>query len=191
MRIVVGLGNPGPEYACSRHNVGFMLVECLLQRWRIALDPVQRGLRHGQGVVNGVPTMLVQPRQYMNRSGEALMGLKLPFTAEDLIVAHDDIDLPFGQLRVRRDGGSGGHRGIESLLGQCGDDFDRVRIGVGRPPDGVAAADYVLMEFGTFEREQLEGMIERAGDAVECLLAEGIQEAMNRFNARSVGERIA
>ncbi len=187
MRIVVGLGNPGTEYVSTRHNVGFMTVERLAGRWHIGLKAERRGVRIGEGRVAGVPTTLVQPLRYMNRSGEALGAIGLQFGAEDLIVVYDDIDLPVGRLRVRPEGGSGGHRGIESLVRQCGRHFNRVRIGVGRPPEGMDAAEYVLMPLTAPEQRVIDSVVERASDAVECLLVEGMEQAMNRFNVRAAG----
>ena len=129
--------------------------------------------------------MLVQPQQYMNVSGESLKHLKGHWRAEDLVVIHDDIDLAAGQLRVRPGGGFGGHRGLESIGAVCGRDFDRVRIGVGRPPEGVDAADYVLERLDDAELKELRDTVERGCLAVECLLVDGISEAMNRFNPRA------
>lgn len=182
MRLVVGLGNPGPEYERTRHNAGFMVIERLAARWRIALYEEIRGVRIGAGSVAGVPVRLAEPRQFMNRSGDALVPLAVP--ADEMVVVHDDIDLAAGQLRVRRAGGTGGHRGLESLVGCFGPDFVRVRIGVGRPPAGMVAADYVLAPMTPPELIELNSTVERGSDAVECVLADGIAPAMNRFNIR-------
>lgn len=183
-RIVVGLGNPGAEYARARHNVGFMTLERLAERWQIRLGPERSGLRTGCGVVAGKAVLLVEPRLYMNLSGEALRRIEAPWRIEDVLVVHDDIDLPFGRIRVRHDGGSGGHRGLISLVDPWGPEFDRVRVGVGRPPQGMDPADHVLQRLTEAEFTELRGVIERASNAVECLLAEGLSAAMNRFNAR-------
>jgi len=120
----------------------------------------------------------------MNCSGEALTHLQWPWRPGDLIVVHDDIDLPLGRLRVRHDGGCGGHLGLESLGRVCGRDFDRVRLGVGRPPQGVDPAEYVLADFAQDELRTLAESVDRASLAVECLLTAGLAEAMNRFNMR-------
>jgi peptidyl-tRNA hydrolase, PTH1 family len=185
MRIVVGLGNPGRQYARTRHNAGFMVVERLAARWGIPLNRESAGLLVvGRGTVENVPTMLVQPQQYMNLSGEALTHLRAPWRAADLIVAHDDIDLAMGRLRVRHDGGFGGHLGLASLGCVCGSDFDRVRVGIGRPPQGVDAAEFVLAELDEVEFRMLSESADRASLAVECLLTGGLVEAMNRFNRR-------
>ena len=179
---MLGLGNPGPRYARSRHNVGFTVVENLAARWYIVLESDRSGVRSGEGVIAGVQARLAQPQLYMNRSGEALAELDGPWTVDDLIVVHDDIDLPAGRLRVRQNGGSGGHRGLASVADRWGNSFHRVRIGVGRPPAGVDPADYVLLPLTALERHVLRTAVERASDAVECLIAAGIEEAMNRFN---------
>jgi PTH1 family peptidyl-tRNA hydrolase len=187
MRIVVGLGNPGFGYRRTRHNVGFMAVERLSARWSIDLRREGGGIRVGHGTVRDVATILVEPQLFMNRSGEALVGLRELGHVRDLIVLHDDLDLPAGQLRVRHGGGSGGHRGVSSLIERFGSDFDRIRIGIGRPPDGLSPVDYVLAELTPEELSQWEPVVELAADAVECLLAEGLVPAMNRFNGRCLG----
>ena len=163
-----------------------MVVEQLATRWGVELCPSDGGIRVGRGTVRDVATTLVEPQLYMNCSGEALVGLKDLADVRDLIVLHDDIDLPAGQLRVRHGGGSGGHRGVSSLIERFGSDFDRIRIGLGRPPEGFSVADYVLTELTPEELSQWEPVAERATDAVECLLAEGLATAMNRFNGRRV-----
>ncbi len=185
MRIVVGLGNPGREFAASRHNVGFMVVERLAARWHVALGRERRGLRTGTGTLAGRPVTLVQPRRYMNMSGEALTQLEGSWNVADIIVVHDDMDLAAGQLRVRRDGGDGGHRGVASLIKQFGRDFDRVRVGIGRPVPGMDPEQYVLMALTPAELSEFDPLIDRAADAVECLVTEGIDRAMNRFNIRA------
>jgi peptidyl-tRNA hydrolase, PTH1 family len=185
MRIVVGLGNPGRRYARTRHNAGFLVVERLAVRWGIPLNREAAGLLVvGRGSVEGVPAMLVQPQQYMNVSGEALTHLPVPWSAGDLIVAHDDIDLALGRLRVRHDGGFGGHLGLVSLGSVCGSNFDRVRVGIGRPPCGTDPAEYLLAELDEVELRTLGEAADRASLAVECLLTCGLVEAMNRFNRR-------
>jgi PTH1 family peptidyl-tRNA hydrolase len=183
-RIIVGLGNPGTRYEHTRHNVGFMVIERLAERWHVKLAAERNGLRVGFGVVRTVPVRLVEPLRFMNLTGPVLMCLDPPWTVEDLIVVYDDIDLPIGQLRVRHDGGTGGHRGLSSVVDTFNPNFDRVRIGIGRPPAGVDPADYVLEPIPLKELAELDGVLERASDAVECLAADGLQTAMNRFNVR-------
>lgn len=183
-RIVVGLGNPKPAHARTRHNVGFMVVERLAQRWEIPLASADQGLLVGRGPVAGIPVRLVQPREYMNLSGPTVQRLTGTWEVADLIVVYDDIDLPTGRLRVRHNGGSGGHRGIASIAGSLGSGFDRVRVGVGRPPSTQDPADYVLAPLTPNDLQVMGNVVERASDAIECLLTDGLQQAMNRFNVR-------
>ena len=184
MRIVVGLGNPGSAYASTRHNVGCAVVEELEQRWRIRLHHADRSARIGAGVVDGEPVMLVEPQLYMKRSGPALSAVQPPFTAQALIVVHDDLDLECGRLRVKRGGGTGGHRGLESIVECFGSEFTRVRLGIGRPPQGEEVATYVLSPFGPEEHPIIAAAVQRAADAVSCIVRQGEEAAMNRFNAR-------
>lgn len=184
MRIVVGLGNPGSRYERTRHNVGFMVVENLAKRWNVEVAPPERGLRLARGEFADRPVMLVEPYRYMNLSGAALAELDVSWSLEDLIVVHDDLDIPADQLRVRRGGGPAGHRGLVSLIEAYGAGFERVRVGVGRPPIGLDPAQYVLAEMNGEELDRLRESAVRAADAIECLLSEGIERAMNRFNTR-------
>lgn len=185
MRIVVGLGNPGAAYAGSRHNVGFMVVEELAQRWRWSLGVRHHGVRMVQGMIGTEAVVLAQPQLYMNRSGAALSGIPQLTTATDLIVVHDDIDLDVGRVCVKCGGGTAGHRGLESIVAQYGDQFTRVRVGVGRPPRGVDAADYVLCTLPREEQAVIADAVHRAAEAVECILHDGEAVAMNRFNVRA------
>jgi peptidyl-tRNA hydrolase, PTH1 family len=182
MWAVVGLGNPGAEYARSRHNVGFMVVKMLAERWRV---PLKDGatLRYGHGSVSGRSTLLVQPQTFMNRSGEVILALGL--SPDDImVIVYDDLDLPVGQLRIRPRGGSGGHRGVASIVERCGGEFVRVRVGIGRPPADIDPAEHVLAPLSEPEWSTLRDSAARASDAVECILAEGPAAAMNRFNVR-------
>lgn len=183
MRVVVGLGNPGPRYATTRHNLGFMIVDRLASRWGIPLHLELPELRMGTGRIAGQAVTLIQPQCYMNMSGQAL-GSVPELRTEDLVVAHDDLDLPVGHLRLRRNGGAGGHRGIASVATSFGPDFHRVKVGIGRPPQGVGVTEYVLQQMTDDELREFEGPIERASDAIECMVTEGLERAMNRFNAR-------
>jgi len=187
MRVVVGLGNPGRAYAATRHNVGFMVVEGLARRWCLSLDPTRDGMRTAHGTVHGVEVMLVEPQLYMNRSGDPLARIAPPLTAAQLIVVHDDVDLECARVKVKRDGGTGGHRGLESLVAYFGDQFTRVRVGIGRPPQGTEMVDHVLSAFDDDERDRIASAIERAADAVEHVLRFGEAAAMNQFNTRSTG----
>jgi len=187
MRVVVGLGNPGERYAQTRHNIGFVVVDRLAGRWGIRFKP-RPGLLVGKGRLGSEPLLLVKPLQYMNKSGDALAQLGVAWDPDELVIIHDDIDLAVGQLRVRHNGGSGGHRGVESFVARWGAGFDRVRVGVGRPTAGVDPADYVLSAPAASQRCLLGESVERACDAVECLLTDGLARAMSEFNGRAVGE---
>ncbi len=182
MRVVVGLGNPGPEYFWTRHNVGFMVVNSLSDRWGVAMRNVGISRIGERTDDDGESTILVTPQTYMNRSGVAVEALLEHVTDENLIVIYDDVDLNPGTLRIRRNGGAGGHRGVASVIDSCGAEFTRVRVGVGRPPEGLDTADYVLAEIEERDRADWLNDIARAADSVECVLDEGVQAAMNRFN---------
>ncbi|HEX7406058.1 MAG TPA: aminoacyl-tRNA hydrolase [Candidatus Binatia bacterium] len=184
MHLVVGLGNPGQEYAGSRHNVGFAVVEELAWRWGLSLGPARHEMRIVLGVVAGKHVALIEPQMYMNMSGPALVGAGQEVDVTQLVAVHDDLDLELGGIRVKRGGGTAGHRGLRSIVECYGEDFVRVRIGVGRPP-GKDAITYVLSKFNDEERETIAAAITRAADAVECIVAEGEERAMNTFNVRT------
>jgi peptidyl-tRNA hydrolase, PTH1 family len=188
--LVVGLGNPGPEYAGTRHNVGFMVVELLSQRHRIPIKVSQSGARVGEGMIAGEPVALVKPLTFMNLSGRAVAPLmnRHSLPPGDLIVVYDDADLPVGRIRLRVRGSAGGHGGLKSIIASLGSsDFPRVRIGIGRSAGGDLI-DHVLSRFAAGEREMVERAVERAADAVEHVLTQGIEPAMNRFNAAEAKE---
>src|SRR5512139_3306623 len=155
MWAVVGLGNPGSEYAGSRHNVGFAVVEELARRWRLSLGRPKRAIRLAEGVVAGEHVALIEPQMYMNVSGPALIRSGQAIEIERLIVVHDDLDLEFGEIRVKRGGGTAGHHGLESIVECYGPEFIRVRLGIGRPRPGSAGVDYVLSKFEEQEHERL------------------------------------
>ena len=186
IQLIVGLGNPGPEYTYTRHNAGAWYVAALANRYNGSLreDPKYFGLT-GRIQINGHDVRLLIPTTFMNLSGvavrEAVKFYKA--AANDIIVIHDDLDLPAGRLRIRERGGSGGHRGIGSILAELGtDEFVRVRFGVGRPPEGWDSADYVLGKFAKDEQEPVREAVMKAADAVEAIMKEGAAPAMNRFN---------
>jgi PTH1 family peptidyl-tRNA hydrolase len=185
MRIVVGLGNPGSAYAGTRHNVGFAVIEELASRWQLPLGPVRRGARVAHGIVAGADTVLIEPQLHMNRSGDVLARLEPSVAAAQLIVVHDDLDLDPGCVRVKCGGGTAGHRGLDSIVAHCGAEFTRVRVGIGRPPAGAEAVDYVLSPFDTSQHDVVSAALQCAADAVECVLREGEERAMNCFNVRA------
>jgi peptidyl-tRNA hydrolase, PTH1 family len=183
--LVVGLGNPGREYRENRHNVGFMALDRLAKSMDINLGRMQSKALIGIGILGGSRLVLAKPQTYMNLSGQAVSGLLHFYKApvENLIVLHDDIDLPFGTLRIRPGGGSAGQRGVASIIQQLGDpNFARVRIGIGRPPGQKAAADYVLQDFHADEQDVLESILETALKAVRTFATEGLTKAMNLYN---------
>jgi peptidyl-tRNA hydrolase, PTH1 family len=190
MRFLVGLGNPGSAYADTRHNVGFMVVEELARRWRVRLEP-RCNVRLGQTVIAGEETMLIEPRLYMNRSGTALADVMPAVCESDLIVIHDDLDLELGCVRVKRGGGNAGHHGLDSIAEYGGNEFTRVRIGIGRPARGEDVVDYVLSPFTDDQHAAAVAAIQRAADAVESVLREGEQKTMNCFNVRTKSGAVA
>lgn len=188
MHLVLGLGNPGPKYAGTRHNVGFLVVDRLADRWRAPLDTEKFQSVLGKGRFDGATVVLAKPQTYMNRSGQAAATLrgfyKIP--DEQIVVIHDDVDLPFGTVRVKRDGGHGGHNGLRDLKQRLGSgDFRRVRVGVSRPPPRWDTADYVLSSWSAEQQEHLDEVVDGAAEAVEAVLRDGVQSAMNEFNQRS------
>jgi len=189
--LVVGLGNPGTKYRDTRHNAGFRVIDHLGEQHSIAVDtPLYLALT-GRGVVLDHPVVLAKPTTYMNRSGLSVAAAArgLGVEPERMIVVHDDIDLEEGQLRVRFDGGSGGHRGVESIIWALGTrGFYRVRVGVGRPPQGWDAAEYVLEPLRERLLDDLDALCRRAAQATESILLHGIEEAMRRFNGKGSKE---
>ncbi|MHB1005797.1 MAG: aminoacyl-tRNA hydrolase [Chloroflexota bacterium] len=184
MRLIVGLGNPGRRYADSRHNVGFRCVDELARRLSINLTRQSYSAYVGGGFLGSEKVLLAKPQTYMNASGESVWPLLRYYglSPADLVVVFDDMDLPFGRLRVRERGSAGGHRGMLSIIGSLGtEEFPRVRVGIGRPPG--EAKDYVLGRFSPAEAKELAEVVERAADAVETLVREGIAATMNTYNA--------
>ena len=186
MRLIVGLGNPGPAYAETRHNVGFWVVAA------VAAEAGMRFRRHGEvlraeGRLAGQAVTLAKPQSYMNRSGPVVAALvgDLGIDLSEVIVIHDDLDLDPGRIRIKARGGHGGHQGVLSIIDALKSDrFARVKIGIGRPPDGVEPADYVLAPVSARERAVLEEAVQQAVRAVECWVGEGLMAAMNQFNVK-------
>jgi peptidyl-tRNA hydrolase, PTH1 family len=188
-QLVVGLGNPGPRYAGTRHNAGFLIVDLLAERVGASFKLRKSAGGPGADVVEarlGVQSVvLAKPRSFMNESGGPVAAVARFYKValEDIIVVQDELDLPFGALRLKRGGSEGGHNGVRSVVAALGSpEFVRVRFGVGRPPGHQDAADHVLRDFSTAERKQLPLLIDRAADAVEIVLSEGLEVAQNRFN---------
>lgn len=187
MKMIVGLGNPGNEYADTRHNVGWMLLDALaghlgITEWRSR----EKGMV-AEGRIGSEKVLLVKPLTYMNNSGECVGPLMrwYKLAPEDVMVAHDDMDIPIGTIRIRKKGSAGGHNGIKSLLQHIGaEDFGRIRIGIGRPPAGWTVINHVLAKFTAEERAEIGHAIDYLIPAVECMVLEGADMAMNKFNPK-------
>ncbi len=183
--LIVGLGNPGREYRETRHNVGFMLVDELARANNLAISRMQARALVAQGEIGGQKVILAKPQTFMNLSGQAVSGLlrfyKVPL--DHLLVAHDDLDLPLGTIRIRPGGGSAGQKGLASTIERLGtQEFPRLRLGIGRPPGRMDAADYVLQPFSSGERATLKTVLERAAEAARLFIERGLEPAMNQFN---------
>jgi len=183
--VVVGLGNPGQAYQKTRHNLGWMVLEHAAQRWGIRFTQQGQALQ-GLGTVRGSSVLLVLPLIWMNQTGEVIHALleDRNLTPSDLILVYDDLDLPLGAFKIKARGGHGGHNGLRSFLDCLGtENFSRLKVGIGRPPVHEDPAQYVLSPFAPDECGQLEAVIPKAVDALECLMREGISVAMNRFHS--------
>ena len=186
MKLIVGLGNPGRDFARHRHNVGFRCVNAFARRHHLAFSRSQCRARVARGVVAGEEVVLARPQTFMNLSGLAVAGLvkALRITPKDLLVLYDDLDLLLGSVRLRPGGSAGGHHGMESIIAALGSrDFPRLRVGIGRPSGGDVVS-YVLDDFSPEEDREVEKAVATAVEAAECYLEEGLEEAMNRFNRR-------
>jgi len=193
VRVVIGLGNPGPEYQKTRHNLGFWVVDLLAQRWSTTLSRRSFQSLIGDVQWRGEKILLVQPQTFMNRSGQAVAQIRDFYHLEltDLLVVHDDLDLPLGRIRIKRGGGgAGGNRGVASIIAALGSkDFLRVKIGIGRPPGRKDPAHFVLQPFTTQEEAFILPAVERAANAVEVILLEGMEKAMAFFHTADGEEK--
>ncbi len=186
--MIVGLGNPGTQYRMSRHNIGFQVVDRLAKSNRISMRTKRFKFLYGTGWIDFQDVVLVKPMTFMNRSGEAVKKATDLFhlRVEDLIVVHDDLDLPFGRLRFKQRGGGGGHQGVRSIIERMGgNSFMRLKVGIGRPPQGMDSADYVLDVFDGTEQSLLDQILSRAARSLEVVLLEGLQKAMNQLQKKS------
>jgi len=187
MKIIAGLGNPGDQYRMTRHNMGFLVLDALADDAGIAIQKKKFEALLGDGRIGTERVLLVKPQTFMNLSGQSVRQVTDFYqkTAEDLIVVHDDLDLPFGTVRVKAGGGDGGHKGVRSLMDHLGGGgFTRVRIGIGKPPFQDDTEHYVLQAFPKADLETLAGIVRTACEAVREILGTGIRPAMNRFNRR-------
>jgi PTH1 family peptidyl-tRNA hydrolase len=186
VRVIVGLGNPGPEYRKTRHNLGFWVIDLLAERWDVRLSRQVFLSLVGDTQRPGEKILLVKPQTYMNRSGEAVVKVRDFYhtSLHDIVVIHDDLDLTLGRIRIKRGGGgAGGNRGVASLIAVLGSkDFIRVKIGIGRPPAGQDPANFVLQPFTPGEEAFILPAVAQAATAVEVFLSEGLDKAMALFN---------
>jgi peptidyl-tRNA hydrolase, PTH1 family len=187
VKVIVGLGNPGVRYRWSRHNVGFQVADRLAEKISILISTRRFKALYGKGRIDSQEVILVKPMTYMNRSGEAVKEVVDFFHVgtEDLVVIHDDLDLPLGRLRIKRRGGDGGHQGVRSIIDRMGENnFIRLKVGIDRPPPEMDPAEYVLTPFDKTERLLLDDILSRAAESVVIMLLEGIEKAMNRCQKR-------
>jgi PTH1 family peptidyl-tRNA hydrolase len=189
MKLIVGLGNPGRVYANNRHNIGFVCVNYFAQTEGIKFDQKKGRARIGIGRVAGNEVVLAKPQTYVNLSGESVSQLvkKFNINLNDLLIIHDDLDLPLGKMRISYGSSSGGHKGIDSIITCLGSqDFTRIRVGIGRPTKPVLSEDeiiaYVLSDFTAEQRQTINQVVPRVSEAILCLLTEGLTPAMNRYN---------
>lgn len=183
--LVAGLGNPGRKYDRTRHNAGFMVIDTLAAKYGIEVNRSKFDVEFGRGRIDGVEVILAKPQAYMNRSGPPIRQLADYFRIqrEALVVIHDDIDLAFDRLKIKEKGGDGGHKGIRSLIQAFGgDQFARLRVGVGRSQTGAGAADHVLSTFSREEQAALDPILQTAVEAVVTILCKGTTEGMNQYN---------
>ena len=188
MYIIVGLGNPGKDYKNTRHNIGFDVIDCLAEKENISVMEKKHKALVGKGVIAGQKVILAKPQTYMNLSGESVRSLldyyKVDET-EELIVISDDISLPPGQIRIRKKGSAGGHNGLKNIIAHLGhDSFQRIKMGVGEKPKGYDLADYVLGHFDKVDRAIMDDAAKDAAMAIEMILTEGADAAMNHYNKK-------
>jgi PTH1 family peptidyl-tRNA hydrolase len=183
MKLIYGLGNPGNRYAYTRHNIGFLVTDHLSEKWHIPLKKEKHRMVYGRGFLENIPVMLAKPYTYMNLSGEPLRSIEVE--PEDLIVIHDDMDIPFGQVRVKSGGGTGGHKGVASVVEALSDNgFVRIRCGIGRPVNCCDPSDYVLGQFSQEDLTVVRSQLDDAASAVEMCIRDGVTRAMNVYNRR-------
>ena len=188
MWLIVGLGNPGRKYKFTRHNIGFRVIDRLSKTLSIPLDKKRMMAVWGKGIWENYKVVLAQPQTFMNLSGESVVRLVkfLRIETDNVIIIHDDLDLGFGQIRVREKGGDAGHKGVRSTIDSLGrNEFIRVRLGISRPDDKGEGKDYVLGDFDEPQKKNLNIFLDQAQEAVKTIIFEGSAQAMNRFNRKS------
>ena len=193
MKLIVGLGNPGRGHANNRHNVGFVCLNHFARTQSIRFEKKRCKARIGMGKAAGSEVVIAKPQTYMNRSGQSVSLLveNLDISLDDLIVIHDDLDLPLGKIRIRRGSSAGGHKGAGSIIAELGSqDFIRIRVGIGRPTENENTTEssedeiisYVLSDFTPDEKQTISQSVPRVSEAILCLLTEGLAAAMNKYN---------
>ncbi len=188
MKIIVGLGNPGIPYRMTRHNIGFQVVDRLARINHIPIRTKRFKSLYGTGWIDSQQVILTKPMIFMNRSGEAVKKAADFFhlRMEDLVIVHDDLDLPFGRLRFKQRGGDGGHQGVRSIIERMGgNNFLRLKVGIGRPPQEMDPAEYVLDVFDKIEQPHIDQILSRAAESLKVLLLEGLEKAINQFQKKS------
>ena len=191
MFLIVGLGNPGTEYAATRHNIGFDMVTYLSDKYGIALRSKEGKAIVGKGVIEGQKVMLVQPQTYMNLSGESVRALMdyYKLTTDEIVIIYDDISMPVGQVRIRPKGRAGGHNGIKSIIAHLGtQEFPRIKIGVGAKPENGDLVKYVLGRFSKEDDAKIRDVFALAEEGLLAILQEDVKTAMNAVNGKKVGE---
>ena len=187
MFVIVGLGNPGKKYEKTRHNMGFLAIDKLAEKYDINVNKLKHKALVGDGFISGQKALLVKPQTYMNLSGESVREIVSYYDVnlEDLIVIYDDFDLETGAIRIRKKGSAGSHNGMKSIIGQIqSKDFPRIRIGIGKSGGGAEGKDFVLGKTSKQDEKLIEDAVERAADAVGCILEKGIDNAMNEYNVK-------
>ena len=185
MKLIVGLGNPGTKYAGTRHNVGFSVIVGLADKYNIELSEKKHKAIYGRGMIEGEKVILAMPQTFMNLSGESVRELVDYYKCDpsDVIVAYDDIDLAVGKLRIREKGSAGGHNGMKNIISHLGtQEFVRVRVGIGKKPDRMDLADYVLSRFGKDELPEIKAGCDNACDAIALILKDSASAAMNKYD---------
>lgn len=190
MKLIVGLGNPGTRYRLTRHNLGFMVVDELAERWRIGVGGRRHEAELGTGTIDTTRVALAKPQTFMNASGDAVAKLRRLYRLQpaEILAVYDDLDLPLGKVRLRGEGGAGGHNGVASLISVLGKGFPRLRVGIGRPPGGSDPVGFVLEPFGEQEISTVRTAIAHAADGVESWVARGLEPTMNVLNRRDAGQ---
>lgn len=185
LKVIVGLGNPGSEYSRTRHNVGFMVLDAFAKKHQVTNWKNKYEAEIGECKIEGEQVLLVKPQTYMNHSGNAVGAIVrwYKLNVEDVVAIYDDMDIPVGNVKLKKHGSSGGHRGVESMLVNLGkEEFARVRVGIGRPLPNWTVVDHVLAKFPEEEQKVIDELSEKLIPAIECIVKQGIDKAMNRFS---------